>query len=400
MDPSLGVRRPRMRAPLPSAPTLRWIYLVAGLSAGAISLAAGQSKNFVVFAEAARALVRGDDLYVLRTVDYFKYSPTFALAFLPFAWVPSWLGAPLWGLANFGVACVGIERVIPDAAQRSMALAVALLGILWTTDGDQSNLMVGGAILLALDAFERGHALTGASLIVGSGFVKIFPFVAAFFAVLFDQKWRIFLYLFLTMVAFAAAPLLVCMPRALLAEYASWRRLIAWDRGNHGWSMMTVAQDSLHLRLPSAFIQVVAAVVQAAPVALGARFGTDAAWRRTFACALLSFFVLFNHRTEYTSFVLSAIAVTIWWATTPGSAAKTGLAFLVLLVPGPLFASPDANTGGALWWLAAHRIFHPLRVVPLFIAWTWMICDLVRRFAWRRGSVPLVDSEIRDAHAR
>ncbi|MDP8999133.1 MAG: hypothetical protein M3O46_03375, partial [Myxococcota bacterium] len=156
----------------------------------------------------------------------------------------------------------------------------------------------------------------------------------------------------------------------------------------------------LHLPWPSPFIQVAAVVVQAVPIVLGARFGTDAHWRRTFACALLCFFVLFNHRTEYTSFVLSAMAVSIWWATTPPSPAKTGLAFLVLFVPGPFFTSPDPTRTGALSFIAAHRAFHPLRVVPLLIAWGWMICELVRRFAWRKGPAPLVDSEIHDAHAR
>jgi hypothetical protein len=387
------------RTQLPSTRSLCLLYLIAGLSAGAISLSFEQSKNFHVFGDAARALVRGDDLYVLRSLDYFKYSPTFALAFLPFALAPASIGAPLWSLANFALAFAGIERVLDTDWQKRVALSIALTGILLVTDGDQSNLLVAGAMLLALDAFERGLASTGAALVVGAGFIKIFPFAAAAFVVFSPRKWRGALYLFVMVIALAAMPLLVCTPRTLLAEYASWRHLLAWDYGNHGWSMMTVVQDGLHLPLPSVVIQVTATVVQAVPLVLGARFGTDARWRRTFACTLFCFFVLFNHRTEYTSFVLSAIAVAIWFATTLTSPAKTALVALVLLAPGPFFASPDDSVPGLFSFVAAHRTFHSLRVVPLFFAWVWMICDLFCRLALFKGSLPL-NPEMRDAHAR
>jgi hypothetical protein len=199
--------------------------------------------------------------------------------------------------------------------------------------------------------------------------------------------------------ALAAAPLIVCTPRTLLSQYLSWRHLLVWDHGNHGWSMMTVVQDGLHLPLASAFVQVAASVVQAVPLALGARFGTDAPLRRMFACTLLSFFVLFNHRTEYTSFVLSAIAVAIWFATTSTSLAKTTLVAFVLLAPGPFFASADASVSGVFSFIAAHRTFHPLRVVPLFVAWAWMICELVWRLLSLKASPPL-HARTNGAHAR
>jgi hypothetical protein len=384
---------------LPSTRTLGLFYLIAGLSAGAASLSFGQSKNFLVFAAAARALVRGDDLYVLRSVDYFKYSPTFAFAFLPFSSVPAWIGAPLWSLANFALAFAGIERVLRDDRQKRLALSVALLGILLVTDGDQSNLLVAGAMLLALDAFERGREASAASLVAGAGFVKIFPFAAASFVIFSPRRWRGVSCLSVFAIALAALPLLVCTPPALLAEYVSWRHLLAWDHGNRGWSMMTVLQDGLHLPVPSTYIQITALVVQALPLALGARFGTDAAWRRMFACTLLSFFVLFNHRTEYTSFVLSAIAMAIWSATTPTSPAKTTLVASVLLAPGPFFASADASVSGIFSFMAAHRTFHPLRVAPLFFAWAWMMCELFWRLASRRASLPL-HPETSSAHAR
>src|SRR5579872_1691825 len=103
-----------------------YLWLVASLVAGGVSYAFGQSQNLYVFRAAARALVAGEDPYVKRAADYFKYSPTFALFFAPFAWLPASVAAYVWSVLNFGVAYLGITRVVVDPARRRVALAVAL----------------------------------------------------------------------------------------------------------------------------------------------------------------------------------------------------------------------------------------------------------------------------------
>jgi hypothetical protein len=45
-------------------------------------------------------------------------------------------------------------------------------------------------------------------------------------------------------------------------------------------------------------------------------------------------------------------------------------------------------------------MFHPLRVLPLFVAWAWMIGELVQRLATRRDSRSSLESGISDVHAR
>src|SRR4051812_20206969 len=106
------------------------LFVLAGIAAGAISWAAGQSQNFDVFSAAAGALLRGDDLYAKNAADYFKYSPTFALLFVPFTWAPAWLAAPLWSALNFGIVAWGIDRLFEaEAHKKRIAQLVALAGI-------------------------------------------------------------------------------------------------------------------------------------------------------------------------------------------------------------------------------------------------------------------------------
>jgi hypothetical protein len=356
------------------------LYIVAGLAAGAVSWALHQSLNFDVFVAAARALPRGDDLYVLRSRDYFKYSPTFALAFSPFTLLPPVVGAPLWSAVNFGAAYVGIDRAVPADDQKRHALSVALAGIALGTDADQTNLLIAGAILVAFDAFEHGRSALGSSLLAAAAFIKVFPALGALLALFRPRRAHSLVAMVLAAAVLALLPLAVCTPGVLLGEYRSWLALLAWDRHAHGWSVMSALQDGFSFGAGALGVQLVGAVVLATPMALGASLGTDRPWRRTAACALLSFVVLFNHRAEYASFVLPAVGLGVWLATSARSPVKTALVVLALIAPGPFFARPDPSVTGVLAFLGAHRVFHPLRVLPLFAAWIWMLADLMQRF--------------------
>src|SRR5258706_457261 len=116
-------------------------------------------------------------------------------------------------------------------------------------------------------------------------------------------------------------------------------------------------------------------IAQSIPIVLGLRFGTDAAWRRTLVCSLMVFAVLFNHRAEYATFALSAVAVGVWCATTRANRIVQAIVALSIVAPGPFFARADPSISGVFSFIAAHREYHPLRVVPLFVLWLFMQRD-------------------------
>ena len=361
------------------------IFVLAGVIAGAVSWAAGQSQNFEVFRAAAHALVEGDDLYALNAADYFKYSPTFALLFVPFTWGPGWLLAPLWSGLNFGLAGWGLDRLFAhDARSKRVAQLVALAGIVVATDGDQSNLLVAGAILLALVAYEQGHLRLAAHLLAAATLVKIFP-VAFAVLVLFlpkAQRRPAFTALAGALFTWVVLPLVLIEPEELLAQYASWRALLGCDHGNHGWSVMSLFQDGLGFRWSTASLQLLGLALQAFPLAMGVRFGTDRAWRRTVVCSLLCFSVLFNHRAEYATFAISAVGAGIWYASSeaPPSLWRRVLVVLAIVAPGPFFTRANIDASGIVSFLSAHRQFHPLRVLPLLVVWGAMQHELLVRF--------------------
>ena len=357
------------------------LYALGGFAAGAISWASDQSQNFRVFTAAVHVLFRGGDLYTRNASEFFKYSPTFALLFAPFTAGPPWLMASVWGALNFFLAGLGIDRLIDDPRARRRAHVVAMAGIAIATDGDQSNLLVTGAVLLALAAWEEGRSMRAAQLLALATLVKLFPLAIAALLLLRPQRRLASIATFgAVLVVWILLPLVVVSPSTLLFEYQSWLGLLSRDHAHFGWSFMSAVREGFGVDWLPKTMQLFALAVQALPLLLGARFGTDREFRRTLVCALLCFSVLFNHRSEYATFVISAAAIAVWYASRRSSPVVTGLVILSILAPGPFFTEPEPGTHGVLAFLAAHRMFHPLRMLPLTALWLGMQGELLARF--------------------
>jgi hypothetical protein len=380
VDPVSASRAPARRLAL-----LRALYWGTGAAFGVVSVHLGQSRNLAVFSTAAYDFAARRGLYP-GVFPFFKYSPAFALAFLPFLLLPLLLRAALWSALNFGVALEGILAVVDRPRAQVVAALVAFAGIVLTSDGDQSNLLIAGALLLGMRAFERGRDGRGALFVVGAAFIKVFPLAGAAFALFSPSRPRALAWITATGVALAAAPAVWIGPRALLGEYVAWRKMMLDDYETaHSfarvpWSFGQMLHDGLGVTVAPAIVHGVLLAATFAPLAFVARVRRDTALHRTFACSLLVALVLFNHRAEYCTYAIAAVAVAVWLAASSRPrayqlvvAALVALAFAAL---GPYYTTPPTTPFAGVAWLVASRTFHPLRLVPLAVLWVLMQREL------------------------
>ena len=171
-------------------------------------------------------------------------------------------------------------------------------------------------------------------------------------------------------------PLVVLAPSTLGAEYASWLALLRLDHANRGWSIVTIVRDSGG---STAAVQLGACALAALPMLGALVVPVDEAYRRRTAAALLVLLVLCNHRSEYASFVISAIGVGLWFAEGRATPARIALLALATVAHGPVFVRDDPALTGALSFLAAHRMFHPLRLVPLILVWALLQATMLKQ---------------------
>ncbi|HEX9605856.1 MAG TPA: glycosyltransferase family 87 protein, partial [Gemmatimonadaceae bacterium] len=93
--------------------------------------------------------------------DYFKYSPSFALLFAPFAVLPFVVGLFFWDLVN-ALAIFFALRLLLPREQSALAQVLVALPTLRAIQSSQSNALIAALIIVAFVSFERGWLWRGA----------------------------------------------------------------------------------------------------------------------------------------------------------------------------------------------------------------------------------------------
>ncbi len=343
--------------------------------------AARPSGNFEIFRTAARHVLDGRDLYAEYPEihsDRFKYSPTFALLFAPFAWLPWPLALFLWSALNALALFVAVERVVPGRAGL-LALAFLHLEVLRGMQNAQSNALVAALMILAYAALERAHVWRAAGAVALGACVKIFPLAALTFALPRRLAIR-------TGVAAAAVgamlivlPLTVTSRATLIAQYVSWRGVEESDAKQRWFSVMELAERVTDAGWPNWPFQLAGTLLLVAPLALRRMRWDESRFRLLYLCSVLLYVVLFNHQAERASYLIAFAGAAVWYAASPRERWRQALfaiAFITIplmstLVPGAWLRTPTmtlfrlALPTLAIWIAIQWELLQPARAEPL-----------------------------------
>ena len=348
-------------------------WLVALLWLGAIVAAtvqhgiASQNNNFRIFRAASRHLIAGSDLYAAYPAehfDFYKYSPTFALLFAPFAYLPFAPSMLLWNTLNAGALFVAIGLVLPRRAA-TLARAIVFLDVLGSLQNVQSNALVAALIVLTFASYERHHTALGSLAAIAGTYVKVFPLTGVSFAIFHPRKVRVAIAVMVGALLFALLPLLITSPERLLAQYASWRAIETVDATARGFTVMQLIEQLFHAGLPNWPIQLAGVLILVAPVVVQRGRWHDWTLRRLYLCSVLVFCVIFNHQAESPTFVIAITGVAIWFAALERPS-RWEWALLGFVVVFTILASSDLMPG------AIQRDFfdrYRFKTVPLIALW-------------------------------
>jgi hypothetical protein len=344
-----------------------------------------QNNNFLIFRAASLHLLHGQDLYAAYPAehfDFYKYSPTFALLFLPFALPPLVPAMLLWNALNAGVLYLALGAVLPRRAA-TVARAIVFLDMLGSLQNVQSNALVAGLMILTFTAYERRQTVLGSLATAIGTNIKVFPLAAASFAIFHRRKVRVALALAASFVGLALLPLLVTPPATLAAQYASWRAIEASDALERGFAVMQHVELLFHLDLPNWPFQLSGVLALVAPVLLRRERWTEWGFRRLYLCSVLIFCIVFNHQAESPTFVIGVAGAAIWFAALERRARWEWTLF-VLVIVGTVLASSDAMPKEI-----QVRYFdrYQLKSIPLLLVWV----EIQRRL-WARGSVERISA--------
>lgn len=273
--------------------------------------------NYVIFRQAGTHLLAHQPLYVLYPAehwDLYKYTPTFALAFIPFAQLPDLVGLPLWNLLNT-LALVLALLAVPQLSRTQQALAILLLLIelITSLQNSQSNGLIAGCIIGAFAALERDKQPLAALLLVVAAFIKPFVLAAGPLMLLYPRGWRAVSWGVAWGIVLLLAPLVVVTPQELLDSYADWLVLLGNDHGaNHGYSVMGWLATWFHWRPAGTWILGVGLVLLLAAF-VRTRMLATAQQRSLLLAFVLIWMVIFNHMAESPTFIIAMAGVALWF---------------------------------------------------------------------------------------
>jgi hypothetical protein len=364
---------------------LQWLlalYLLSAVAVGLQRTLISTENNFLIFRAAFDHLIAGQDLYAAYPAvhaDYFKYSPTFALLFAPFALLPLVPGYVLWALVCAGAVFAGVARLLPPR-QAAIALAVCWLAVVGDMQRAQSNALCAGLMLLGWAAFERERQWPAAASIIAGAFVKIFPAAALAGAVFHRRKFRFALIVLAVIVIGVALPLVAVSWDSLAAQYHSWHAIETRDAaplaryGTGGADLYAGLMGQFRVwfgvQWPFWPTQLAGLALLLAPLFRGPASWT-ARFRTQFIASILVFCVLFNHQAESPSYSIAMIGVAVWFAVSERAWWRTALMAACLIIVN--LASTDLLPR-ALY--QAYYVKYLLKTVPLIPLWMVMQAEL------------------------
>jgi hypothetical protein len=310
------------------------LYVLAATVAAAQRALGGHAHwTYPDFREAFYHLLHHQNLYVhyaTQGYDLYKYSPTFALLFAPFALPPFAVGLLLWDLCNALALYVALEQLLP---RRRAVLAALLLAaeVFAAVQASQSDALVAALIIFAFVALERGRPARAAVAIGLGATIKLFPLAALSFAIPRGGRLRFALFVVGAGVVLVALPLLVIPPRELAWQYQAWLDVARQDMLYRGRSVMRLIALFAPGGWPNWPVQLAGTLLLLLPLALRRERWGDARFRLVYLCSLLVYVVIFNHKAERSSFILAATGIVIWWVTGPRTLWRTALMLLSIV---------------------------------------------------------------------
>ena len=340
--------------------------------------------NFRIFRATFWHLMDGRDLYAVYPAEFadrFKYSPTFALLFAPFAALPAVPAYFAWQLVSILALFVGVTTLLARR-EAALALLIAFPSVVSDLQRAQSNTLCAGLMLLAWSGLERRRQLGAATAAALGAFVKIFPLAALAGALLHPRKLRQALVAAGAMTTGVLLPLLITTPTLLLMQYRSWLAIETDDAllpeayGRDGAGLYAGLMGVLHvwfgLAWPHLPVQLFGLIVLLAPIALRRDQLRDVRFRTQLIASILVFCVLFNHQAESPTYVIAMVGMAIWFAAHDRAAWRTALIVVAVLLV-------NVGSSGILPSAVYLKVYvaYLLKTVPLILIWCVMQLELL-----------------------
>jgi hypothetical protein len=331
--------------------------------------------NYQVFKYAHYHLLSDQDLYSDHLKEHcftFKYSPSFALFFGLFAYLPDWMGLVLWMLLS-GIVSYFAIRSLPGMAPPKQFLFFLFIFFEWlgSVQGQQTNALIAMLLLSAFSLLERNKPLPATLLIVLTGFIKIFGFGAILLLIFYPQKWKLAVYTMVWSLILAVLPLVVISPDELWGIYESWYSQVLGDFSQYkGMSIYSLVEKLSGWAPPKQFWMMGSLILMIAPL-IQLKKWKELWFRKFVLSAILIWVVVFNHKAESHTYVIAMVGIGFWYFAVPRKWFDTGLIIFALAGISLLYSDIVPRS-----WKGEFPFDFHVKALPSAVLWLRVVLDL------------------------
>jgi len=329
--------------------------------------------NYLIFKNSFFHLWSNENLYVLYPevqVDLFKYSPTFALLFAPLSLLPNFLGLFLWNVINALVFFAVWKIPFPKTQNKLWIMAFLLIEYVTNIQSSQSNGLMAGLMILTYVFLEKKNILLATLMVVLSIYLKLFGFVAFALFLFYPDKLKAVGYSIFWFVVLFFIPLLIISPDQLIQQYQNWLEMLMADKAVSYSPSVMGWFTSWFSFTPSATSLTLSGIIIFLLPFIKIKSYTNPIFKQLILSSVLMWVVLFNHKAESPTFIISVAGVAIWFFSQNRNTLNTILLFLVLILtqfsPTDLFPSSIRST---------YFIPYVIKVFPVILVWIKLIYD-------------------------
>jgi len=318
--------------------------------------------TFFTFQESFFDLIHHQPLYPGHSNNVFKYSPTFALFFAPFAALPAGAGMFLWIAVNFMAFFSAIWFLPLRRLDRILMLWVSLFDLMTALRDWQSNGLVVAAILGAFLCLSKGWPEAAALCVIAGLNIKIYGAAGAVFFLFYPHKFRFLAGLGVIGLTAFLLPLAVISWSELLAQYRGWYEILHHDASGYvKLSVMGLIRRCTGWTPPVPATEIIALAAMLLPLAR-VHLYDQPVFRLRLAASILLGVVIFNHMADRQAFAIAAAGAVLWYVLSKRDYFRTAL-FLSIVV------------------FSSGHVLHPLaiKVVPFAIIWIILQVELWRQ---------------------
>jgi len=335
--------------------------------------------NFLIFKWSGFNLMNELPLYISNDplhYDLFKYSPTCALAFLPFNWLPTTVGLFLWNLINMLLPLWALHQIIGLRTKTRNILALFLLAEGVTSLlNSQSNGLVLGLLMMSIGAFQREKTGKAVFLILASGFIKIFGWI--FFLMFLIRPKSIpkaMLYGVFYSLVLMAIPLLFVSRDYLISEYSWWFVLLGQDSNTYlKLSFMGWLQSWFGFVPPKNMLLFIALLLQIIPLWWRIKRESSARSITNFSLlygsSLLVWVVLFNHMSESATYIIAIGGIALFFSADDNPIDRMTILILLMVFLLTILGPTDIYPRAIRYWIVETA---QLKAFPVLAAYLLM----------------------------